>query len=792
MANCFYLPVESIKAEMTENQVLDDAYSQEAESGVDKKHTIPRNALAVLIFLLILVALIFISTRNYLLFHSIAEVFSIVIAFAIFAIAWNTRNVMDNRYFLFIGIAFLFVASFALLHTLTFKGMGIFPETPSDPNLSVQLWVATRVLLAASFLLPIFMINRKIKPVSIVVGYCLASALLLVSIFLWQNFPLVYDVTAGKLTTFKVAIEYAISIVILCAMALLIRNRRHFSKDVYQLLLIAMGLAVATEMAFTLYTDVYGIMNMVGHLVNVVSFYFIYRALVETSLTKPYALLFHNIKKSEKKLARHAEELTHVNMRLKEEITQRETVEEELRQSEERLQLKLDSVLSPDVELGEQDLANIIDVSSLQTTMEGLYSATARPFVLLDLKGKVLVSTGWQDICRNFHRVNPETCKICIETDRELAGELGKGKIHLYKCKNNLWNIVTPLYVGDKHVGNVYSGQFFFDDQLPDPKVFIAQAKKYGFEKTAYMNAFNRVPRYSRQGMEDLMTFYARFAEMLSKLSHANLKLAKSLANQKELQTRLEEKAAEVEKYASQMERLAEDRAKQLKDAERLSAIGATAGMVGHDIRNPLQAITSDLYLATMELKSLPEGETKQNLLDSIHGIEDNLFYINKIVADLQDFAKPLNPKKEAVDVQKTVHDALDMVQIPPSIRHNIVIKENLPVLTADSTMIKRVLVNLIQNAVQAMHNGGELTISVNSRKHNIEISVQDTGEGIPHNVQTKIFTPLMTTKAKGQGFGLAVVKRMTEAMGGTVTFETQPGEGTKFTLNFPGQTATF
>jgi signal transduction histidine kinase len=282
------------------------------------------------------------------------------------------------------------------------------------------------------------------------------------------------------------------------------------------------------------------------------------------------------------------------------------------------------------------------------------------------------------------------------------------------------------------------------------------------------------------------MVFYARLSEVLSKLSHSNLKLAKSLENQKHMQSELEEKAMEVKEYASQMEALAEERAKQLKDAERLSAIGATAGMVGHDIRNPLQAITSELYLQNKEIESLPNSEAKNNLEEGTRNMEENVLYINKIVADLQDFAKTLNPKRENVDVEKTIHEALAMVKFPREIKLTISGPQKSPTLIADSTMLKRVLVNLTQNAVQAMPNGGNLTVTIARKMDQVEISVADTGEGIPKDVQPKLFTPLMTTKAKGQGFGLAVVKRMTEAMGGTVDFESQEGKGTKFMLRFP------
>ncbi len=782
------LPLESINVVMTKVQAFETAEGQSGSASgtvTAKKIVNVRNAAVVLVAFATLVALYFVSRSNYLLFHGIVEVFSIVIALAIFAIAWNTRHIMDNNFFMFISLAFIFVAGLDLLHTLAYNGMGVF-TTFIGPNLATQLWIATRYMLSFTFLLPLLFMGRKIRPRLITVGYSIVTVLIVASIFYWQNFPLAYNNVTDSLTPFKIGSEFAISIIFLAAIGLLIKKRVAFSDDVFKLLLAAMALAIASEMAFTLYTDVTGIANMLGHLLNVVSFYLIYRALIETSLTKPYALLFRNLKQNETTLANRAQELTKANERLEEEITEREATEEALKESEERLQLKLDSVLSPDVELGEEDLANIIDVPSLQATMNYLYDVTKMAFALIDLKGNVLVGTGWQDICTKFHRVNPQTCQNCIESDIELSGQLKKGEIRLYKCKNNMVDVVTPLFIGDKHVGNVFFGQFFFNDEMVDRDLFAAQAEKYGFDKEAYLSAFDRIPRFNREKIQDLMVFYSRFAEMISKISYSNLKLAKSLSNQKELQQKLEDKAAEVEEYASRMEELAEERTRQLKDAERLSAIGATAGMVGHDIRNPLQAITSELYLEKIEIDSLPDSEAKQNLLESIRGIDENLFYINKIVADLQDFARPLNPREEQVEVEATIRDALTMVTIPDKVKVSLAVSNNLPPITADSTMIKRILVNLMQNGVQAMPNGGTLTISAQNKESYIRIDVEDTGEGIPQEVQGKLFTPLMTTKSKGQGFGLAVVKRMTEAMNGTVTFESEQGKGARFTLEFP------
>ncbi len=743
-----------------------------------------RNIVVIIGGAVSLIALYLLSRQNYLLFHSIVEIFSIVIAFAIFAIAWNSRHLIDNNYLVFIGVAFLFVVGLDVFHTLAYKGMGVFPGFVGS-NLATQLWIATRYVLGFSFLIPLFFTQRKIKPSLIVAGYSLVSAFILASIFYWQNFPVAYDNNSLSLTAFKIGSEYGISLMIIASIGLLIKKRRDFSADIYKFLLVAMALAVATEMAFTLYTDVYGVANLVGHLLNVLSFYFIYRALIETGLTKPYELLFRNLKQSETKLANHAEELTQVNQKLEKEITEREATEEALRESEERLQLKLDSVLSPDVEMAEEEVANILDVPRLQATMDHLYTVTKMGFALVDLRGNVLVGTGWQDICTKFHRVNPTTYKNCIESDLELTSGLVNGEIRLYKCKNNIWDVSTPLFIGDKQVANVFFGQFFFDDEKVDRDLFIAQAEKYGFNKEEYLAAFDSIPRFSREKIQDLMVFYSRMSEFISKISHANLKLAKALYNQKELQGKLEEKATEVEEFATQMEELAEERAKKLKDAERMAAIGQTAGMVGHDIRNPLQAITNELYIEKIEINSLAESECKENLGESIKSIEENLVYINKIVADLQDYARPLNPKKEQVEVDKAINNALEMITIPAFVKTEVLADENLPLLSIDSTMIKRILVNLIQNAVQAMPKGGKLTIRAYLQKHQITIDIEDTGEGIPEEFRSKLFIPLMTTKSKGQGFGLAVVKRMAEAMNDTVTIESEEGKAPNLVCDF-------
>jgi PAS domain S-box-containing protein len=241
-----------------------------------------------------------------------------------------------------------------------------------------------------------------------------------------------------------------------------------------------------------------------------------------------------------------------------------------------------------------------------------------------------------------------------------------------------------------------------------------------------------------------------------------------------------------LEENNQNLEKLVKERTNQLKDSERLAAIGATAGMVGHDIRNPLQAITGDVYLTKTELASLPESEEKKNALESLAEIEKNIDYINKIVADLQDFARPLNPHIEETDLKLIIDDLISKNGLPQNIKVSVKVETAARKVVADSAYINRIMYNLVTNAVQAMPEGGKLTIHTYKEANNVAISVKDTGVGIPEAIKGKLFTPMFTTKAKGQGFGLAVIKRMTEALGGTVTFESDEGEGTTFIVHLP------
>ncbi len=179
-------------------------------------------------------------------------------------------------------------------------------------------------------------------------------------------------------------------------------------------------------------------------------------------------------------------------------------------------------------------------------------------------------------------------------------------------------------------------------------------------------------------------------------------------------------------------------------------------------------------------------NEEQKRMIESLSNIENDVTYISKIVADLQDFTRPIRPNLEKISLREICEGLMLRVDIPGNIVVSCEIDDDSKMVTADKDMVKRILGNLVTNAVQAMPEGGKLSLCVNKENSYVAISVGDTGMGIPDEVKPNLFTPLFTTKSKGQGFGLAVVKRLTEAFNGEITFTSSERKGTTFIVRLP------
>ena len=235
---------------------------------------------------------------SYLLFHTLIELATVSVAFTLFILIWNSRQYLTNTYLRLLGIGYGAIALIDLVHTLSFKGMNVFPG--HDANLPTQLWIAARYLQAITLVVAPFCIGRQVNDRLILGGYAAAVAALLAAIFAGA-FPDCY-VEGRGLTAFKIGSEYLITLLLLAALFLLYRKRAHFNRAFFLLISWSVACTILSEICFTAYASVYGFANMLGHYAKLAAFYLIYRAVLVTGFKHPFELIFPDIKQVEEAL----------------------------------------------------------------------------------------------------------------------------------------------------------------------------------------------------------------------------------------------------------------------------------------------------------------------------------------------------------------------------------------------------------------------------------------------------------------------------------------------------------
>ncbi len=246
----------------------------------------------------------------------------------------------------------------------------------------------------------------------------------------------------------------------------------------------------------------------------------------------------------------------------------------------------------------------------------------------------------------------------------------------------------------------------------------------------------------------------------------------------------------EIRRLNQELEAKVQERSQQLLQAqaelvrkERLAVLGQVAGSVGHELRNPLGVMSNAVYFLQTVLADADDG-----IKEYLDIIKSEIADSERIVSDLLDSVRAKAPHPEAVAARELVDLTLRKYHVPSCVTLKIDIPEALPPLQVDAMQMHQVLRNLVSNSVEAMPQGGTLEIwALENKPHDsITLSVRDSGSGIAPELRPKLFQPLFTTKPRGVGLGLVVVKNLTEANGGTVQVKSEPGQGTTFTLVLP------
>lgn len=701
------------------------------------------------------VLLHFLSRANYLLFHVLVELSSIVLAAAVFTIGWNARQMVRSPLFLILATGFLATGLIDLLHTLTYKGMGVFPLLGS--NLSIQFWIAARILEAITFLAAALLLGRPLQfsPWLWLWSFVGLALLLVISIWPLQIFPQCFVEGVG-LTPFKIASEYLISAILGVAGLFFWRRWEHLGPRQGWLLVAALAFNIVSELSFTLYVDPYGTSNFVGHLFKLATVVLVYHALVEGTLRAPYGTLFR--------------ELTVLNLNLDAELRHREDTETQLR-------------------------ATNLEFSALYRSSQLLHS-TLRLDALTHLILSMAASSDGGDFRRAMlFTVNVRTgvlqgmlgvdqASAALVLPRDIMTESwGEPRLDAVACTAQRESGVNqtvvrqrlPLTADDNALAQACLERRLI--LVEHPGAESAGGRRFAGELT--LGAYACAPLSGREEpfgvlvvdlekVDQATPERLRFLELFARQATAALENARLLH-------RLEGAHRELREVQEQ-----------LIQGEKLAVLGEMAAQVAHELRNPLVSVGGFAQrLAKLDLGNERATEYAAIIAREVRRLEEML---GNILA----FSKKQLVCFEACDLNFLVAEALELeAEVRQSAGISLVLDvvAPLPAMIGDCRQLRQVLLNLLSNARQAMPKGGVLTLRADyctlRGEEGVALEVEDTGGGIPSEIMRNIFNPFFSTHPKGTGLGLSISHRIVEQHHGEIEVLNGPA-GARFIVRLP------
>jgi len=430
------------------------------------------------------------------------------------------------------------------------------------------------------------------------------------------------------------------------------------------------------------------------------------------------------------------------------------------------------------------EFVDLVDIDELRRLWESCTAFSGAASAILDLDGNILVATGWQEICTQFHRVHPETASRCRMSDTILASQLAKGeRYNVYRCRNGLVDVAVPITIDGERVAHLFAGQFFLE--APEKEYFMRQAERFGFDEAAYLQALSRVPIYDDQQVRAMLDFFSRLARLMGEMGLARKRLENANAEQREHQEHLED--------------LVQQRTAALAAArERAEAANKAKSVflanMSHELRTPLNAI---LGYSQLLQRGPSLSRQQREYLDIINRSGEHLVaLINDVLEISRIEARRITLEPQVCDLHVLLRDLELMFRLrteAKGLHFELTGIDKVPHYVAvDENKLRQIMVNLLGNAVKYTRHGGIYVHLAAGRTVpsglRLEVEVRDTGIGIAEDDLVRVFEYFEQAAGghqtkSGTGLGLAISREYARMMGGDITVISRLGEGSTFRL---------
>ena len=746
-----------------------------------------KKSVAFIAGILILFSLYLSSLYNYLLFHSLAEIFSIVVACGIFIVAWNSRRILDNNYLLFLGIAFLFIGALDLVHTLGYTGMGIFQGYGT--NLPAQLWIATRYMESLSLLIAPLFLARRLRTDFVLMIYAVVTVLVLGSVFYWHIFPTCF-VEGEGLTPFKKISEYIISIILIGAITVLFQKRKEFDERVFRLLVASIALTIASELAFTFYIHAYGFSNLVGHYLKIISFYLIYKAIIETGLVKPYDLLFRNLKQREESLRKEKDfseslidtaQVIILVLDIEGRIVRFNSYMEDL------CGYKLDEVQGRDwfsTFLPEQDYDHMREV--FRTAVSDIKTqGNINPIVAKD--GREII-TEWydktlKDAAGNTIGLLTIGQDITSRKQAEEALRKSEERFHTFIDFTHDWEFwIAPdghhIYVSpscERITG--YGPEAFVNDRgllekIVHPDDHSTVVKHLGEEQSLEKLPLTDYRIITRSGEVRWMSHVCQAVYGADGTYLGRRGSNRDISRRKQME-------------------------EELQQSQKMEAIATLAGGVAHEFNNALMGILGNIELLKMDL---PEDDRRDRYFEAM---KDSGHRMSRLTDQLLAYAQGGKYQPKNLKLDDFMIQTLPILQhdLNSAVRVETHFQKDIAYTKADYAQMQMVLSAILANSDEAIEDEGLIRITAENKDIDEDftkqcpglkpgpyvcLTIADDGKGMDEETKDGIFEPFFTTKFQGRGMGMAAVYGIVINHDGWISVDSELGKGTTVRIYLP------